>query len=511
MSLSCQNLDPQTTGVEACDPSFNAATLTAASLRWVVVAIIVLTCWFQAGCKPAVDTVASDDEVDVAPPDPMKVLVVGSEKLASELQRYWSAEQDGEITTQNQTEQAWVASGFEVEADTDLVVFPPMYLGELCERDRLQRIPLEKWNGEPGAGGDRDDRVDKGSLLKHYANRIVVYQRAAYGLPLGSPHFAMFYDATAFPKSEKLVYWSTLEKQLASQPAKSAWQSISSQGEQPKLDLPLGPGWAGSLFLSRVAPGVMSLGSFSPLFQTADMKPTITGQPFVEALDQLKRIASARSTQLTPQQVVNLVVEGKSLGGIGFAATDSSVSAKAGNAIKVIEVPGTEQGFDARTQAWKKRHELEPSRVDHFGFSGLMIGMARTSRYPNTAYEVMVWLAEKKKSAKLMPAINEVGPFRAGHLGDMARWTGRSLPAEAGVEYGDVIRNIHQRPLILTFPRVPGTHRYYQVLDEMIRECVAKQSDSLATLHAISDQWEAITQELGRQKQVKAMSHDLGF
>ena len=481
-------------------------------LRFSTLALLLVVA-LAFGCKPPPGQM-DEEEVQIVPPDPMTVLLIGDESLGKDIERYWSADRGGQIEVKLLRLQEWIADDFKVEKNTDLVVFPPMFLGELCERDRLTPIRKEQWYGDFDGDGGGKNPINKSSLLTHFRGQTALYNRRPFGLPLGSPHLVLMLNQKAFGNDVQIEFWSELNKRLHSDSFKASSSELDLGEGPPRLDLPLGQGWASTTFLARVAPGVLSLGSFSPLFDSDSMKPLITRQPFVEALDELKSNCSKRSTELDPQSVYQLILDGKSIGGMCFPSSGFEMETPESNKnpdVYVTAVPGSETGFDSRTKSWKPRHEMEPDHVDYFGFSGLMVAMSKSSRYPGTAFELMTWLANRKTSAKLISGVPVAGPFRASHLGDIGRWSGDHLPLAAGDQFAEVIRQAHQRPLVLKFPRIPGVKQYLDAMDQKIRECIANDLDSLETLQAIAVEWETITESKGRKKQAKAMSRDLGF
>ena len=76
--------------------------------------------------------------------------------------------------------------------------------------------------------------------------------------------------------------------------------------------MPLAERWAAWTFLARAAPSVCNRGKLSTVFDREDIQPLINLAPFVEALEQLKLIASERSCNLDPAGVFRLMQQGES-------------------------------------------------------------------------------------------------------------------------------------------------------------------------------------------------------
>ncbi|MEL7496311.1 MAG: hypothetical protein AAFN77_01785 [Planctomycetota bacterium] len=470
----------------------------------IVLLLVVLT----LGCKPTLpDADGEENTKVVAAPDPMSVLIIDNQKLGDDIVRYWAAERDGEVNVIHRELQEWEDQSFKIDADVDLVIFPPLYLGELAERELVKKLNYEQWNY---------DEVNKSSIMTHYRERIVRYRSEPYGLPLGNPHLAMFYNRSAIELDSNVVMtWDRLERQLKSENAVQTWQSMGND-TNPRLDMPLGENWAGRTLLARVAPGVMTRGSFSTLFDPNDLSPMVDSKPFVDGLEQLKRISTKRSLDSTAEDVFQVLINGESIGGLcypssGFSKTAETTNPEAARQLIVTTPPGSELVFDQRTSEWKERFDSSQIEVDYFGFEGMMVSMASSSRYPGTALELMIWLADRRTSTKLLSEYKTVGPFRASHLGDITRWTGEQMSLDLGDDYSQLIETIHRRSLVMTFPRIPGASKYLDVLDRGVRAYLKDGGDAQATLTQVAKQWDEITDELGRKKQVKALRNELGF
>ena len=144
--------------------------------------LIVLT-----GCPKADDGQSSNKPttLTVAPPDALKLLVIGDTEIGPKLVRQWKAHQDGELTIENQTQAEWVETGFPVSEGTDLVIYPTLMLGELADAKKISKLEYAVWNS---------DEIDKDSWLNHYRRTLTRFGNEPYAVPLGNPHFAMMYN-----------------------------------------------------------------------------------------------------------------------------------------------------------------------------------------------------------------------------------------------------------------------------------------------------------------------------
>ena len=436
----------------------------------------------------------------VAPPDALKLLVIGDAEIGPKLVRQWKAHQDGELTIENQTQAAWVETGCPISEGTDLVIYPPQILGELAEAKKISKLTYAVWNS---------DEIDKDSWLNHYRRTLTRYGNEPYAVPLGNPHFAMMYNRAKFGPQQP--------DQDGAKPAElklpETWEQLeevlNARGE--KLDLPLASGWAGHSFIGRVAANVRARGSFSFLFDRSTMEPLIEQKPFIEAIEYLKRTASKRSSELSPQDVFELTAKGEAAVAMCWPTKEAEFKIGQRDALAVGKVLGSKKIYDFRRATWKERLADEQICVDSLGFGGLVASRIAGTRHEDTATSFMKWVSGKRIILKTAAQSKLTGPVRASHLGDLSGWAGETVPLEVLDEYADVVRDLHERKLVVVFPRIPGSDRYYAALDLGLRAALTGKKPPAAAMSEVAEQWNQITDSLGRRKQIIAMQHESGY
>lgn len=438
-----------------------------------------------------------------AAPDPLKILVIGETSIGPKLQRQWKSRMDGELTVENILESEWIDSNFSIDSSIDLVVYPTTFIGELTESGKILKLDNSIWGS---------DEIDKGSYLDHYGRTIVRHGNQPMAVPLGNPHFSMLFDRTQFNKL------GVADAAPVGLPA--TWSALEDSIEKlkGKVELPLAKGWAGHTLICRVAPNARAVGSFSVLFDRATMAPQIAERPFVEAIESLKRIATESSLNATPDQTFRSVIDGQALAALGWPAKTDENNSNDGNrkdeqrgSLAVTTVPGTNQVYDFRRDEWKNLASNDQQHVDLIGISGLVISMVSNNQHEYSAGEFLKWVSNKKIILSVMTDSPKTGPVRASHLGNIGKWTGDSVSLDLADEYAAVIREIHQRNLVVLFPRIPGGHRYYDALDAGVRSALSGQQSSQEALDSVAAQWVEITESIGRKEQIQAMRHDSGF
>ena len=278
-----------------------------------------------------------------------------------------------------------------------------------------------------------------------------------------------------------------------------------------KMDLPLAEGWAGHAFISRVASNVRTRGSFSFLFDRSTMKPLIDQQPFIDAIEQLKRMASERSLKLTPSDVFQLAANGDAVAAMTWPTRESEFKMAERDSLYVAKVPGSKKIYDFRRSTWKERLGDEEICVDGLGFGGLVASRVAGTRHEDTATSFIKWVSGKRIVLKTSAQSPLTGPVRASHLGDLSSWADEAVPLEVLEEYATEVRRLHDRKLVVVFPRIPGSDRYYSAFDRGVRAAISGEEDPAAAMGKVAKEWNQITESLGRRKQIIAMQRESGY
>lgn len=447
----------------------------------------------------------------------LKMLVIGDEGLGQRVARQWSARRDGTLEIVNQSIDAFSKNDFEIGEEIDIVVYPPALMGELTSRDRLLELPKDVWES---------DGINKVELLRHYRVSIARRGNLSQAVPLGGPNYSLMYHRAILERNnlDPPETWDRLDRDLE---RVGLWLGSDDAGSYKsltaKVDMPLAEGWAANTFLACVAPSVCHRGKLSIVFNRRTLEPLINSQPFLDSLESLKTISSPRSLELDPAGVFELAMSGQSTMALGWPTRSETneESDEGGGAdepgdaetdvIGIASLPGSDQWFDQQNGVWIKRSGSDDPRVDLIGFSGLVASVSASCRNETTAFEFIDWLPSKTISLLTLVESPTVGPFRASHLGDVGRWTGDSVSISVIDQYADVVAANHQRSLTLLFPRIPGNQQYLKALDSAVRACVSGEKSAKAALDEVAQEWNSITESLGRDKLIREFKMESGL
>lgn len=475
------------------------------------------------GCNETEELKPEFVEPVAVKPDPLAMLVVGEKGGGERIARQWRAREDGELEIIEISIQDFIANDFNAPAGkpVDVMVYPPNMIAELVNRERIRKVPTDLIQSSD---------FNKLGLLKHFRVSVVRHEGETWAVPLGAPNFSLLINSKVMADKFIPSSWSKMGSAL-SQIAQYDEVKPDEFQFPAKVDMPLDERWAAWTFLARAAPSVCNRGKLSTVFDREDIQPLINLPPFVEALEQLKSIASERSYDLDPAGVFRLMQQGKSAiavswpsvafdpnlngqnegGGSGELASDRLNPNGDAASFSVRPLPGALRWYDQKSERWIIRKKSDEKRVGLIGFSGLVASVAKESLNEQTAWGFLKWLPDKAISKVTMAECAISGPFRASHLGEMLRWTGDWVPESAAFEYADVIEQNHQRAVVLMFPRIPQASRYLEVLDIAVRRVIAGEAEAQAALDAVARRWDEITDEIGRESQRKRLRKVTGI
>ncbi len=102
-------------------------------------------------------------------------------------------------------------------------------------------------------------------------------------------------------------------------------------------------------------------------------------------------------------------------------------------------------------------------------------------------------------------------PYRTSQFENIQPWVDAGLSQDAAEVYLGAIKSSLQSPNMILDMRIPQTKRYQQdVLDTAVSQFLAGELDEAGTEQAIADGWNAITDEVGKDKQLAAYVASLG-
>ena len=468
----------------------------------------------SAGCeKKSVQRLTIDDATSSTTSTrayPCTVLIVGQDWLKEPLRRQWTARQDSKFEVKTVSIDEFVGADFKIQREVDIVIYPADLMIELIHRGRIAKLNDSVYQSES---------FNKEDVLTHFRKSGIRYDSETWAVPCGGSLFALLYQPQALNATESQLpeTWSQLIRwgeRLNEKP--NGLTDAQDAASSPKIALPLAKGWAAKSFVAIAASYARKKGRLSVLFKRRTMKPLITSDAFVRALEELKSLAKLNPASLdyTPQDIFDRLVEGNLSAGMTWpsnATSAADLNETAAQALRVYSLPGSSTYFDESTDAWGTRQANESNVVNLHGVNNLVASQAKVSRRPQSAVEFLKWLSESTISQTLFASKSELGPFRVTHLGDAQTWIGDQLSLEFENSFTNHLKEAHDQALIMTLPNILRQSEYMAILDAEIRECLQSDLSAKETLEKVAKQWETLTELIGRKTQSDILRRNSNF
>ena len=100
-------------------------------------------------------------------------------------------------------------------------------------------------------------------------------------------------------------------------------------------------------------------------------------------------------------------------------------------------------------------------------------------------------------------------PYRQSHF-NVAEWTAAGYDEAFIKNFLDSQANSYNHPNAAIEPRIPGIFQYYSVAEDELSKIYAGQMTAQAGADSIAAAWEKITDQLGRDNQIKLYKASLG-
>jgi len=269
-----------------------------------------------------------------------------------------------------------------------------------------------------------------------------------------------------------------------------------------------------------------SEGSF---FDTDTMKPLTNNDAFAEALnvyvatgaygppDELNwDVGDSRSGFVTGRCALSI-----DWGDIGTLAIDPKTS-KVQDKVGAVILPGSTRVLDRKTgklvPCTAQTCPYAVNGVNHApyaaygGWSGA-INKAAPARVKDAAYAFLSYMSQPAQSnVDVTIGITGFNPYRISQFKNLDLWIKAGMSRQAAQNYLGAIEASLNSPNMVLDLRIPQNQRYQQiVLDTAIAKLLAREETIPQAMKEIFDGWEAITNELGRDKQLAAYRASLGI
>jgi multiple sugar transport system substrate-binding protein len=466
------------------------------AIRHLVHGLACLALVTTIGCEPRkIGTVSQTTETPSITQStaPLVVVVCDDGPLAAAIETEWRASSGSGIHVEQSSFVAMAKS----DRPADVIVCAPCQIGDLVAQQRLR----------PLTGAAEPVWVDLPDFFPLTRQLEMQWGKQRYAISLGSPQLVLFFDHRRFEQQGLAppTTWQEYGKVV------EALHAIEPPGVAAE---PLGPGWAARMFIARAAGYARDPSQYSCLFNFRTMTALIAAPPFVRALDELRASAAKLPNdvwQSDPDAIMKRFVRGELAMAIGWpsAGRGDTFDPRPDWRPGVAMLPGSIEFHDGIQGEWRRRaqHEIQ---VPVLGFSGRCVGIARGTKNIPLANNFVTWLSSREQGPKVTSRSTHTTIFRASQRTQADSWVEGPLSPIAR-EYFDLILRNQSSTVSLAALQIPGQHEYMQVLDDAIRGSISSGEPSSAVLTNVTEQWERITDRIGRDKQIEAYRKSLGI
>jgi multiple sugar transport system substrate-binding protein len=404
-----------------------------------------------------------------------------------------------------------VTSLTQSDATFDLVSFAPAWLPDFVPY--LSEMPKEMQSGK-----DWDD------IEPAYRERLMVWEGKIYSQSMdGDVHtYTYRMDLFSDPK-EKDAFKAKYGYDLAPPKTWKQYLDIAEFFQRPDKGL-----WGTAeafrrggqqfwFFFSHAAaytnnpnyPGAM-------FFDPETMDAQINNPGWVKGLEEY-----IRASKLGPPNALNFsfgevnaavaggqVAESIGWGDTGVIAADpkqSKISGKVGSAM----LPGSDEIWNAKTKKWDKFPSVLPGPFMAFG--GWQIAVPKAGKNQQAAWDFVKTLTSPDVSGQAaITGGSGVNPYRKSHTANLQLWSKIFTPEEAKEYLGAQADSINAKNVALDM-RLPGYFSYTEVVEIELGKALAGQTTPQAALDAMAKEWNRLTDEFGRAKQLAAYRAAMGL
>jgi multiple sugar transport system substrate-binding protein len=257
------------------------------------------------------------------------------------------------------------------------------------------------------------------------------------------------------------------------------------------------------------------------LFDPDTMKPRVNNPAWVQAIQDVLDLAKANA--YPPDQVnadPNATAFSQFLGGTGAALCwwgDVGSNARTSDTSVVGDVvgfsinPGAKRVYNSKTSAWEEKENFAPNMA-YIGW-----GVYVTSRVSGdekkrkAAWSAAAHLGGKDISLWTAAYPSGFQPYRNSHF-QYEEWEAAGYDRAFVEDYLGSNLDSYNHPNAAIEPRIPGIFQYYSIAeDELVKGVNGQYKSAQETADAIAAAWEKITDQIGRESQIKLYKASLGM
>ncbi len=195
-------------------------------------------------------------------------------------------------------------------------------------------------------------------------------------------------------------------------------------------------------------------------------------------------------------------------GDTGTLAEDSRRSRIDGK-VGYFTLPGTHQIWNYKKEVWD--YVDAPHKAPFLAFGGWVGSVPNNSVNGEAAWDYLMWYSSPANSLHdVVTSGSGVNPYRFSHFTNLDAWTS-ALPKRSAAEYLGVLRSSLNSPHVALDLRIPGFHDYTEALEANLDKALNEELTVRQALTQVAREWEKITDQRGRNKQLAIYRAAMGL
>jgi multiple sugar transport system substrate-binding protein len=405
----------------------------------------------------------------------------------------------------------------------DMLIFPADWAGDFMAPGYLAPISDEL-----------KAKVNWDDVIPLYRDRIVAWGDTVYALPYDGDSHMLYYRKDLVDGGE---YAADFEAEygypLAEPKSWDEYYNVAKffNGKEVVLDVngTKGPIYglmeaqkrnaqAYYVFLSHAAGYGKIPGNPCFFFSCEDMTPqvnnpgwvraltdVVNGMPYGDPNDVNYDVADTRVYFPTGSAVLNI-----DWGDVGTISVDPNASVIKG-LVGFAPLPGGVQYWDYEKGDWVTP-DVGYNRAPFIAFGGWIIGVAADSDVKEAALDFAAYMANPDLVKKLaVTGGTGINPARFSQFDALDLWVNAGFDEASAKDYLDAILSTINDPNAVLDLRITGNAEYMNVLDAEIVRAYAGEISPQEALDNVAQQWNDITDRLGREAQLEQYRNAVGY
>lgn len=408
------------------------------------------------------------------------------------------------------------------QAQFDVIIFPSGWMGDFAGGGYLE--PLDDYLAE-------DEDFNMQEVMPIFRDRIIKWSGNTYSLPYdGDLHNIVvrtdLIENPEYKEQFKEEYGYELDvprtweeyRDIAEFADGWDWDNDGEDehGAAEAMQKGTQSYW---MFLSRAAPYMSMPGKPGFMFDPETMEPLVNEPGFVEALKDYKEIQNyglPGALNVNVSDVRDSFAAGEAALAIDWGDTAINGSTLEGSEVRgkyqAAMTPGVKKVWNWREGEWYEFEKYpEVNHAPFLAFGGWTAGITGHSKNKEAAYSFISLLTGPEHSLKAVTTA-ETGrqPYRKSHFASVDEWTDFGF-TDPDKEYLDAVQRSLSYPNSRPDLRIPGLQKYYDALDAQITRALTGELTPQKALDNVAQEWERITEDLGRERQLKLYRQSLGL